>query len=96
MNLHSRFVFCLFICFFFRAAPAACGGSQARGRIKSYNCRPIPEPQKHNAVSLTQWSRPGIEPATSWLLGGFVSTVPQWKLPFKVFLTQLMMAQIRC
>ena len=25
--------------------------------------------------------RPGIEPATSWFLVAFVSTVPQWELP---------------
>ena len=33
-----------------------------------------------NADSLTHWVRPGIEPATSWLLVGFVSTEPQWEL----------------
>ena len=35
-----------------------------------------------NARSLTHWVRPGIKPATSWLLVGFVSTVPQWELLF--------------
>ena len=29
-----------------------------------------------NAGSLTHRARPGIEPATSWLLVGFISTVP--------------------
>ena len=27
--------------------------------------------------SLTHWARPGIEPASSWMLAGFVSTAPQ-------------------
>ena len=34
-----------------------------------------------NAGSLTHGARPGIEPATSWFLVGFVSTAPQWELP---------------
>ena len=33
-----------------------------------------------NAGSLTHRERPGIKPATSWLLVGFVSTVPQQEL----------------
>ena len=34
-----------------------------------------------NAVSLTHRVRPGIEPASSWLLVGLVTTEPQWELP---------------
>ena len=34
-----------------------------------------------NAVSLTHWARPGLKPATSWFLVGFISTAPQWELP---------------
>ena len=37
--LFIYFVFCLF-----GATPAAYGGSQARGLIKSYSCRPTPQP----------------------------------------------------
>ena len=33
-----------------------------------------------NAISLTHWSRPGIEPASSWMLVRFVSTEPWWEL----------------
>ena len=33
-----------------------------------------------NTGSLTHWVRPGIKPATSWLLVGFDSTVPQREL----------------
>ena len=29
---------------------------------------------------LTHWARPGIDPSSSWILVGFISTVPQWEL----------------
>ena len=49
----------------FRAALAACGSSQAR---------PLAYSTAHgNAGSLTHWARPGIEPATSWFLVGFIN-----------------------
>ena len=72
------FVFCLF-----RAEPTAYGGSQARGLIGA-----VATDLHHshsNAKSLTHWLRPGIEPATSWFLVGFVSAVPWRELPFCVF-----------
>ena len=83
-----------FLCLF-RATIAACGGSQARASNQSYSCQPTPEPQQHriwavsetyttahgNARPLTQWARPGIEPATSWFLVEFVSPAPQGELP---------------
>ena len=34
-----------------------------------------------NARSPTHCIRPGIEPASSWILVRFVSTAPQWELP---------------
>ena len=50
-----------------------------------------PPPQPHqiraasatygNAGSLTHWVRPGIEPASSWILVRFVSTNPRRELP---------------
>ena len=33
-----------------------------------------------NARSLTHWARPGIKPASSWLLVRFVTAEPQWEL----------------
>ena len=88
-SLFFFFVFCPFS----RATPTAYGGSQARGSNRSYSCRWTPEPQQHqiqasatyttahgNAGSLTCWVRPGIEPATSWFLVGFVSTMPPREL----------------
>ena len=34
-----------------------------------------------NTRSPTYWVRPGIEPAFSWLLVGFLTPEPQWELP---------------
>ena len=34
-----------------------------------------------NASSLTCWERPGIEPASSWMLVRFVTTTLWWELP---------------
>ena len=33
-----------------------------------------------NAGSLTHWVRAGIEPASSWILVGFITTEPRWEL----------------
>ena len=37
-------------------------------------------PHRDNSGSLAHWARPGIKPATSWLLVGFVPAAPQWEL----------------
>uniref|UniRef100_A0A8D0YF32 Sm domain-containing protein n=1 Tax=Sus scrofa TaxID=9823 RepID=A0A8D0YF32_PIG len=55
---------CLFA--FFRAAPAAHGGSQARGLIRAIAAGL--HHSSRNAGSLTHGARPGIKPATSWFL----------------------------
>ena len=65
------------------------------GSNQSCSRQPTPEPQQHgiraesaiyttahsNARSLTHWARPEIEPASSWMLVGFVTNEPQWELP---------------
>ena len=67
------------------------------GVKSSYSCQPTPQPQPQhhrirtafgtyttahsNTRSLTHRARPGIEPATSWLLVGSVSAAPQRELP---------------
>ena len=33
-----------------------------------------------NAQSLTYWARPGIKPASSWILAAFISAEPQWEV----------------
>ena len=87
--MSSKFFF-----FLFRAVPPAYGGCQARGPIGATaaglhhshsnirsELRLWPTPIAHgNARSLTHWARPGIKPATSWFLVGFISAAPQWKL----------------
>ena len=68
--------------------------------IQSYSCWPTPQPQQRrirglsatytiahgNAGSLTNWWRPKVEPASSWMLVRFVSTEPQWELPIEYIL----------
>ena len=72
----------------------AYGSSQARGRIRAIaaclhhshsNTRSElclwPTPQLMATPDLvTCWARPGIEPASSWMLVRFVSAEPRWKL----------------
>ena len=92
-----KFILFYFILFFFlllRAAPVACGDSQARGQIGATaaglhhshsNAGPKPclrpTTDHGKAGSLTHWARPGMEPATSRFLVGFVSASPQRDLP---------------
>ena len=80
----TRILFC-FILFFavFRAAPAAYRGSQAKGLIGATAAGL--HHSHSNVGSLTHWSRPGIEPSTSWFLVGFVSTAPWRELPWQEF-----------
>ena len=73
--------------FLFRAAPAACGSSQARGQLGASAASPHFQLQQHqiqatpatftiahgNTGSLTHWSRPGITPTSSWVLVGFLT-----------------------
>ena len=40
----------------------------------------------HNAGSLTHRVRPGIKPASSWILDRFVTAEPQGELLIKLFL----------
>ena len=88
--------FCLFGFWFFRAPPEAYGNFQARGRIgaalpASTIAIAMPDPSLHhrsatyttaqgNARSLAHWARPVIEPASSWILVGFVTAEPQREL----------------
>ena len=87
-------MFQLFLFFFslFRAAPAAM--DIPRREVKSE-----PQSQQHqmwvvsatyttahgNTRSSNNWARPGIEPASSWMLVTFVSAEPRWKLPSTIY-----------
>ena len=76
-----------FVCFF-RAAPLTYGGSHARAWIRAaadHNHSNMGSelhlwPIDGNTRSLTHWTRPGIEPASSWILVGFLTAKPQWEL----------------
>ena len=94
LSLFPSFFLSFFLSCLFRATPTAYGSFQARGWI-SYSCRSTSQPQQcqiratcatyttahGNTRSLTHWSRPGIEPTSSWILGRFVTTEPQQELP---------------
>ena len=69
--------------FFLRAAPVAYGSSQARGQIGA-TAASICHSRSY-AGSLTHSLRPGINPASSWILIRFVSAVPQQELPNIIF-----------
>ena len=104
--IHLEFIFYFIFFLLFEAAPVAYGGSQASGLIgatavslchnhsntRSELCLP-PTPQlTAKPDPLTHWARPGIEPATSWFLVGFISAAPQRHLLefiFYVFINTL-------
>ena len=90
------FVICFFFFFFFWAVCVAYRSSQARGWIgdaaaglhhnhriwaASSTCTIAP----NNTRSLTHSSRPGIEPASAWILVRFVTAQPQQELLFLSF-----------
>ena len=90
----QTFTFFFFFFGLFRVAPTAYGSSQASGQIRSCSLRPTPQPQQCQIQAclrptsqlvatphpLTCWARPGIEPASSWMLARFLSAEPQWGL----------------
>ena len=69
-----HFVFCLF-----RAASSACGSSQAKGWIGAAAAGL--HHSHSNAGSLTHWSRPGIDPMSSWILIRFLSRWATMRTP---------------
>ena len=82
------FIF-IFIFWLFKATPAAYGGSQARDQTRAYatatatpdlSCICNLHHSSQQCQILTLWARPGIEPATSWFLVGFISAAPWWEL----------------
>ena len=67
--------------FFFclpRAAFKAYGNSQAGGQIRAAAAGL--HHSHSNTGSLTHWLRPGIKPASSWVLVRFITTELQWEL----------------
>ena len=85
-----------FALFFFKGHARGTWRFPGWGLNQSYGCWPTPQPQPQpcriramsathttvhsNARAPTHWARPGIEPASSWILVGFVSTEPRWEL----------------
>ena len=90
--IHGWFFFPFFS--FFRAAPMAYGGSQARGRIGAVPPAYITATVMRNLNRICSlhhnswqrqipdplyWAKPGIKPVSSWILVGFVSIAPPWE-----------------
>ena len=73
----SFFLFLFFLSFCW-AALAVYGGSQARGQIGAVTASL--NHSHSNTRSPTHWSRPGIKPASSWILVRFVSAEPPQEL----------------
>ena len=71
--------------FFLRATPAAYGSyrfATATAKPCQIQAESMTYTTAHgNTRSLTHWARPGIEPMSSRILVGFISTAPQWELP---------------
>ena len=80
-----------FIVLLFRAIPVAYGSSQARVWI--WATAASLHHSHRNAGSPIHWARPGIEPASSWILVRFISTAPQWELPASNFRYQIWRCQ---
>ena len=95
VELKKKFFFCLF-----RVASVAYGGSQARGQIRAVaaglchnhsNARSKPCLRRTPQLMATpdpliHSSRPGIKPASSWILVRFISAEPQQELQKKFFI----------
>ena len=90
------FVLSCFCILLFMAEPVTYGSLQARGVIKTIaaglyhshsnwiwepHLQPTPHTARDNTRSLTHWVGPGIEPTSSWISVGFISTPPQEELP---------------
>ena len=48
-----------------------------------------------NAGSFIQWARPGIEPASSWILVMFISTALQPEIPLSIILENTLLSKMR-
>ena len=61
-------------------APAA-GLHHSHSNTGSESClQPTPQLTASNTTSLTHWTRPGIEPVSSWILVRIITAEPQWEL----------------
>ena len=86
---HLRFLPLVYYFLLFRATPAAYEGPRL-GRIGATAAAAMPQQRgirsasatyttaHSNAGSLTHPARLGIEPSSSWTLGGFVIAEPRW------------------
>ena len=95
LGLHTDTILYFYFIFFFLGPHLKHMDVPRLGVESSCSCWPIPQPQQcgiqaasanyttaHvNAGSFIHWVGPEIKPTSSWILGGFVTTEPQEKLP---------------
>ena len=99
----NQFLFLFLVCFcLFRAAPAAYGSSQARGRIGAYTtatAMAVWHPSSSCDIHCRLQQRQILNPLNRarnqmqvlWVLVGFVTAEPQKKLPANSFLCPLLL-----
>ena len=80
---HLQFFFFFFFFGLFRAAPAAYGGSQVRGRTGAAAAGL--HHSHSNAGSLNHWVKPGIKLASSWILVEFANQLATMGTPLQFF-----------
>ena len=81
----------------FKAAPTACGSSQARGQIgvavaslrHIWAASATYTTVHSNVRSLIHWARPGIKPTSSWIPVGFLTTEPRQELHYAFFILKI-------
>ena len=78
--------------FYFRVAPVACGGSQAKGPIRAASMTSTTA--QGNVGYFTHWARPGIKRTPLWILVRFLSTEPQQVLQGNKFLIYIIFCLI--
>ena len=95
-SFFSLFFFFFLFFGLFRAIPMAYEGSQARGligatvaglhqsptatQVPSCICNLHHSSRQHWILNPLSWARPGIEPASSWILVRLISSEPRWEL----------------
>ena len=98
-NLSQCPVFFSFFLFFLKGCTLGIWRFPGEGLNRSCSCWPTPQTQQRemgagsvtyttahgNTRSLIHWERPGIKPATSWLLVGFVNHWATMGIPNKIY-----------
>ena len=85
-SLQRKDVWGVFLCFF-EGRTCSMWRFPGLGSNQSYSCWPTPH---SHTGSLTLWARPGIEPASSWILVRFVNHWAKMGTPKDMFLLSVL------